>query len=154
LSDGTNTYAYVANDPNSGIDPSGLSVFKIVKLCADGYKIVKTVDFKRAVQALRRGEDVLASSTKQARKVAKAAGKKGKATRDPPHKDGYMPHHHPKPRTGGHVFRDMAAGMTIADHVECESCIHAYLAEIGDFLNPLSAPNDLIEIYDVIEGED
>jgi RHS repeat-associated protein len=154
LGDGTNTYAYVANDPTSGIDPLGLSVFKIIKLCAKGYKVVKEVDFKRAVQALRRGDDVLASSTKQARKVAKAAGTKGKATRDPPHGEGYMPHHHPRPRTGGHVFRDMAAGMTLADHVECEDCIPAYLAEIGDFFNPLRAPNDAIEIFDVITGED
>ncbi len=154
LNDGTNPYVYVGGDPLSGVDPSGQSVFKIIKLCANGYKVVKRVGFKRAVQAVRRGDDVLAPSAKQQKKVAKAASDAGNPTRDPPHGKGYMPHRHPNPRTGGHVFRELAAAGTIANYVECENCIPAVLAEVADFFNPLSAPNDVIETVDAFTEED
>ena len=103
LGDGANTYAYVRNDPLSGVDPRGQSVFKIIKLCATGYKVIKKVGFKQAVRALRGGEDVLAPSTKQAREVANSASDCGSPIRDPIHPDpktgspeGRMPHYHPR----------------------------------------------------------
>ncbi len=73
----------------------------------------------------------------------------GKPIRDPIHPDpktgsteGRMPHYHPNPRTGGHVFRDVAKRLTFAGYVECDDCIAANLASIGDFFNPFSAPQD------------
>ena len=145
-----NTYAYANDDPIGTIDPSGLSAFKIIKLCAEGYKVIKEVGFKQAVQALRRGDDVLAPSTKQARKVAKTASPAGGPIRDPAHDAGYMKHYHPNPRTGGHIFYTIAAGLTISHYVGCSDCVAADLATVGDFFNPLSLPEDAIETYDAV----
>jgi uncharacterized protein RhaS with RHS repeats len=150
LSAGINTYAYAYSDPIGTIDPSGLSAFKIIKLCAQGYKVIKEVGFKQAVQALRRGEDVLAPSTKQARKVANSASDAGSPMRDPAHKADYMKHYHPNPRTGGHVFYSLAAALTISHYVQCSNCIAADLAAVGDFFNPLSLPEDAVETYDAV----
>ena len=132
------------------IDPSGLSAFKIIKLCAEGYKVIKDVGFKQAVQALRRGEDVLAPSTKQARKVANSASDAGSPIRDPAHQADYMKHYHPNPRTGGHSFYSVAAALTISHYVSCSDCVAEKLAAVGDFFNPLSLPEDAIEIYDTV----
>jgi hypothetical protein len=113
------------------------------------------------VQALRRGEDVLAPSTKQARKVANSASDARSPIRDPIHPDpktgsveGRMPHYHPNPRTGGHAFRKMAAGLTLSGNVDCDDCISANLAALGNFFNPFSAPQDLIDTYDMLTEED
>jgi RHS repeat-associated protein len=149
---GLNTYSYAFSDPVEAIDLAGLSAFKIIKLCAEGYKVIKEVGFKQAVQALRRGEDVLAPSTKQARKVAGSASDAGSPTRDPAHAADYMKHYHPNPRTGGHVFYSVAAALTLSHYVQCSDCVAADLATVGDFFNPLSLPEDAIELYDTVTG--
>jgi len=104
------------------------------------------------VQAIRRGEDVLAPSTKQARQAAKAASDAKSPTRDPAHDADYMKHYHPNPRTGGHVFYSIAAGLTFSHYVQCTDCVSADLAAVGDFFNPLSLPEDAIETWNIFTG--
>jgi hypothetical protein len=48
----------------------------------------------------------------------------------------------------------MAAGMTLSGNVDCDDCISAKLAAVGDFFNPFSAPQDLIDTYDMLTEED
>ena len=147
LTDGPSTYSYVWSDPISGVDPSGLSVFKIIKLCKDGYKVLRKADYKDAVRAARRGDDVLAPNSQQASQVARAAsGGAGKPTRNPPHQPGQMPHYHPNPRTGAHVFYQIAGALTVSHYVSCTDCTEATLAAVVDFFNPLAAPQDIIDI--------
>ena len=156
LDGGLNTYGYALQNPLSFVDFFGQSPFKIIKLCAKGYKVVKEVGFREAVRAIRRGEDVLAPSTKQARKAANSASDANRATRDLPHQEDYMPHYHPKPRTGGHVFYSMAAALTLSSYVpeECnDECAIDEAASVLDFFNPLSAPQDIIDIYEMFREE-
>ena len=68
---GVNLYKYSDANPTSVVDPSGLGPIKIITLCAKGYQVVKTVGFKQAVQAVLRGEDVLASLPKRPREFLK-----------------------------------------------------------------------------------
>lgn len=143
------TYTYVDNDPIGTIDPGGLSAIKLIKLCAKGYKVIKTVGFKDAVKAARRGEDVLASSHSEAKEIARAASEGKRPIRDPAHKpeEGQQPHYHPTPRNGSHVLYNVAAGMTVSNYAQCEDCTVAKLAGVIDFFNPLALPQDLIDIY-------
>lgn len=144
---GINTYLYADAGPLGTIDPNGLGPLKLIKLCAQGYKELKLLTFPEAVKAARKGEDVLASSHKEAKQIARAASESGKrATRDTPHGDGYMPHYHPSPRTGGHVFYQIAAALTFEHYVQCQDCLQAKLAWVGDFFNPFSTPQDLIDL--------
>jgi RHS repeat-associated protein len=147
-------YGYADGDPISAIDPTGESAFKIIELCAKGYKVLKEVNFKQAVQAVRRGENVLTDSTKLSRRVAKAASDAKKPIRDPAHQDGYMKHYHPNPRTGGHVFYSIASALTLSHYVHCDDCIESKLATVGDFFNPLSAPKDVIDTVDILTGSE
>jgi len=143
---GLNTYAYVDNSPFSNIDPEGLGPIKLITLCAKGYKTIRTVGFKEAVRIARKGGDLLASSHKEAKELARAASKKKRPIRDPAHQPGYRPHYHPNPRTGIHIFYQIAAGLTVSNYVDCEDCTTARLAAIADFFNPLSAPQDIIDL--------
>lgn len=121
-------------------------------LCKDGYRAIRNVGFKEAVRAARKGENVWASSKRGARQVADAAGGGAKKpTRDPAHIPGSSPHYHPKPRTGSHIFYTIASGLTISSYVQCDDCLSAKLAAVGDFFNPLSIGKDVMDLFDAGE---
>ena len=148
LVDSSSTYAYALSSPLAFLDPQGLSVFKIIVLCKDGYKVIRKIGFKEAVRRARKGEDVLASSKRSAKQVADAAsGGAKKSVKDAPHKPGQSPHYHPNPRTGSHVLYSMASSLTFSNYSPCEDCITAKLTAIGDFFNPLSLPKDAIDLF-------
>ena len=56
LDGGINAYGYADDDPIDEVDPTGRSAFKIIKLCAEGYKVLKEVGFKQAVKRLGAGK--------------------------------------------------------------------------------------------------
>ncbi|MFC4311446.1 RHS repeat-associated core domain-containing protein [Steroidobacter flavus] len=156
LDGGTATYTYVDASPLMLIDPQGLSPFKLIKLCAKGYKVIRNLTKKEAVSIARRGAgDIKASSHSGAREVGRLASGGKKPIRDPIHPDprtgsteGRMPHYHPNPRTGSHIFYSIAGGLTAANYASCTDCAEETLLEVVDWFNPLSAPQDVIDIYD------
>lgn len=153
LDAGINTYSYVDSNPLNFVDPEGLSEIKIIKLCIKGYKVIRNASFRDAVTAARNGEDVLATSHSEAKQIARAASKGKRLLSDPAHKPekGQMPHYHPNPKTGSHVFYSIAAAMTFSHYVNCHDCVEEKLADVGDFFNPLSAPQDMIDLYDELQ---
>ena len=61
-----------------------------------------------------------------------------------------MPHYHPNPRTGGHVFYSIAAAVTASNYLQCEdkenTCVEGVIGQVIDFFNPLAAGQDIIDI--------
>ena len=93
----------------------------------------------------------MASSHKEARRVARAASTSKMPIREARHRPDWFDHYHANPRTGGKVIYSIASGLTIANYVdECDDCVKDELAEVADFFNPLGTPKDLIDIYDVL----
>ncbi len=152
LDGGINAYAYALSAPTMYTDEDGLSALKIIALCAKGYRVIKNVGLTEAIQAVRRGENVLANSHSEAKQIARAASKGKRPIRDPAHKpeDGQMPHYHPNPRNGSHVFYSIAAAVTASNYLQCEDkenlCVEGVLGEVIDFFNPLAAGQDVIDI--------
>jgi hypothetical protein len=122
-------------------------VFKVIKLCKTGYVTVREVGFKEAVRLARKGVDIKAPRKSEANKVADAVnGGAGKPGRDQPHGNGMMPHYHPNPRTGGHIFYGIAAGLTVSHYFEGCECMMEKAAPIVDFFSPLSIPQDIVDL--------
>ncbi len=159
LNGGGNTYLYVEASPIGAVDPDGLGPIKLIKLCVGGYKTIRNVSFWEAVKIVRKGSgEIKASSHAEARKIARAASRQKKPIRDPVHPDpitgsieGRMPHYHPSPRTGVHVFYSISAALSLANYSECEDCTKETLFEVLDFFNPLSTGEDVLDIIDEFE---
>lgn len=99
------------------------------------------------MNAVRRGEHVLASSHAEAKRIARAASQKKRPIRDPAHKPDQMQHYHPAPRTGSHVFYSIASMLTLSNYVSCSDCVPAMLAAVVDFFNPLAIPKDMMDLF-------
>ena len=151
LAGGSNLYGYVGGNPVNAIDPEGLSPFKLIVLCKKGYRVIRNLSKREAINEVRKGSDVIASNRSQATQLARAAGSGGRPVRDAAHQPGYMPHAHPTPRNGSHVFYNIASGLTVSHYVNCgESdtpCIAGVIGQVVDFFNPLGAPKDIIDIF-------
>ena len=152
---GINTYAYADNSPFAISDPDGLSPIKLIKLCAKGYKTIRAVGFNEAVRIAKRGIGDLKTTRDQAKKIAQASSQGKKPIRDPLHPErgtgnteGRMPHYHPNPRSGSHIFYSIASALTLANYSSCQECTEETLLSVLDFFNPLSAPKDIIDIIE------
>jgi hypothetical protein len=152
-----NLYRYVFNAPTVYTDPSGESVVgkglvKIVQLLKGGMKIIaRNVGFDDAVRAVREGEDVLAPTRKLAHDIAKKAGHGRPPIHDKPHgslQDGYRPHYHVagRPKGFGHVFYGIAGALTFSYWATGHGSTIEWGAAALDLVNPLSLPNDIMDL--------
>jgi RHS repeat-associated protein len=153
---GVDTYSYADGSPPMMIDPDGLSPIKLIKLCVKGYKVIRNISKQEAVKLAKKGDvDIVAGSHAEAREIARLASQGKKPIRDPIHPDrntgsteGRSPHYHTNPRNGSHIFYSIASALTAANYSSCKDCTEEKLLEAVDFLNPLAAPKDILDIWE------
>ena len=147
----TNLYGYVLGDPISFQDPQGFSlVGKVINLGIKGFKSLGRGNTDDLVAAVKSGEDVIAKNRNQAEQIARAAGDGKRPVHDNPHgprEEGYRPHYHPFGREGGHVFYSIAPMLTASYYLQGFGCGAQFVGTVLDIVNPLSLPNDLLELY-------
>ena len=168
---GLNLYQYVFNDPLTNIDIDGLGRTKIFKVLTKiGNKLFdtgKTLTKKQAQQAMERAgkngtsRDLFleASRTKDAKQLARDAG----GGKKPIHHDAHpsagpdgRPHYHANDHTGGHVLYSFAGPLTLpywANQIDPDNEWLQTGAEILDIFNPLSLPQDLLDIWDWLNDQ-
>ncbi|MGE3540529.1 MAG: RHS repeat-associated core domain-containing protein [Candidatus Tectimicrobiota bacterium] len=155
----TNLYAYVSNDPISYIDPTGLgkvgTVIKIVKRVGNWLRESRKVSTKEAINARRRGADVLAPNEKIAKQIEKNAFKNdptaGDLLKHEPHKKGYRPHYQTDKKSGHTFYSVSIPGAGIGTFIGRKTGI-PLLGDIIDFFNPLSDIQDVLNLLDDITG--
>ncbi|MBI2267234.1 MAG: RHS repeat-associated core domain-containing protein [Armatimonadetes bacterium] len=163
---GQSAYAYVDNSPLNFIDPDGYGPLKplafIAKLLRKGGAMTKAIGkpLYTERQIINKGRQMIKNRTKggiqvcdQNRALARRSGKKmepgGKLEHHPRHKTepGYDPHFQTK--SGLHIWYSIEAGaayLTVAHHAQYAGPVWEGAAEVVDFFNPLSLPQDLIDI--------
>ncbi len=153
LAGGLNLNGFANGDPVNFSDPFGLSpIGSIIRLLTRGFKFVeRDIEFVRAVEAVREGEDVLVKTRRVAKDVAREAGG-GKAPVGPELHvgEGNRPHFHMADRSGGHIFYSVAAGLTVSHYAQGAPAFFRDAAAIADFFNPLSLPQDLIDLKQAV----
>jgi hypothetical protein len=144
------------NDPVNKSDPTGLSIVgKIIKIIVIGSKKGEKVlhdltSMKSAVRAQKEGEEIVMRSEKLAREVAKAGGDGATPIKEVDKATGRS-HYHDANREGGHVFYEIAGALTIAGSLPPESgAFERGGAAVLDLFNPLSLPQDVLDVYDAI----
>ncbi|MCZ8249497.1 CARDB domain-containing protein, partial [Microcystis sp. LE19-195.1E] len=171
INGGLNLYHYVFNEPLTNIDIDGLAPTKIFKvLIRVGEKLVdsgKRLTKKQAEQAIERarknGTDrdlfIEAPGRKDAKKLARDAGDGKKPIHDPPHPSAgpeARPHYHTNDRSGGHVLYSFTGPLTLpywANEIDPDNEWLQTGAEILDFFNPLSLPQDLLDLWDWLNDQ-
>jgi RHS repeat-associated protein len=150
---GPNLYTYVYNDPVNGLDPDGLSAIgkvfpKIIKLIK-GRRAVKATSVDDAIRLYKEGESFVMCPTKDA---AKEAARKAGGGSPPIHeidKKTGAPHYHPRDRSG-HFLYGIAGALTFGHYAEGHGGFLEGAAFVGDLFNPLSLPQDILDIINGI----
>ena len=108
-----NLFGYVRNDPINYIDENGLLWTFICRAAIEGGKLAikkgARISQKKAVERLKKGQDVYTPKRSDAKKIAKKASKDGKVTHKERHgreEDGCKNHFHDRSRDNGHMFFD------------------------------------------------
>lgn len=158
-SGGINLYGYVANNPVNLWDPTGESAIgKVLVYGIKGAnKLRKWVGKSEAIGLLKEGEDIACKTRNGARDVAKGASEKGKKPIFEVDNATGNPHYHPNPRTGGHTTwqskgRSIVGGVTLSHWADGQGQAAETAAFIGDFFNPLSIGQDIVDIGDELSG--
>ncbi|HET9227979.1 MAG TPA: RHS repeat-associated core domain-containing protein, partial [Thermoanaerobaculia bacterium] len=150
-----NRYAYVEGGPMTYVDPDGLGkvgfIAKIVRLTFGGGRKTVTRVYSReaAMAAQKKGHDVLMQSRKAAEDLASELSDGKPPIHEVGKGKGQYPHYHPADRSGGHIFYNIAAGLTLSHYAEGQGSFLEGLAELGDLVNPLALPQDLIDLFEM-----
>lgn len=154
---GLNLYAYAGNNPVNYVDYLGLSfvgkvVVFVVKGTTKGEKVISKVDnMQDAIRLQQEGEEIVMSSEKLARELAREAG--GGAT---PIKEfdqaAQRWHYHPADRSGGHILYGVAGALTLAHYAKGKGKAVECVGTAADLFNPLSLGQDLLDIYDLVNS--
>ena len=148
-----NLYGFCGNDPIDNLDPDGLSWVgkitpKIIKLIK-GRRAAKATSVEEAVRLYKEGEDfVMCPSRGVAKKAAQQAGGGHPPLHEIDKKTG-APHYHPVDRSG-HFLYSLAGALTLSHYAEGHGGFFEGAAFVGDLVNPLSLPQDILDIKDAI----
>jgi len=97
-------------------------------------------------EAALAGEDVLASSAKNAETIAQKACAPGKKPIKEIDAHTGKPHFHPNPRTGSHIIWGIAGSLTFTEYAQGNGTVSEVSGFILDLINPLSIPQDVLDI--------
>jgi RHS repeat-associated protein len=169
---GLNLYEYVQNDPLNAVDISGngrIKLFKLLKripntpLFQDTGKRLTKKQAMSKIESLHKkglGRDygVQAPSPKDAKQLAKDLDQQGGAVKDTYTQDmrerGFRDHYHPGSRTPDtHIFYSLAPVLTVpywTNKLFPDNAVANGAGEIVDFFNPLSLPQDLLDLWDLL----
>jgi hypothetical protein len=145
----------VQNNPVNYKDPYGESIVgKVVVLAVKGadkaYKVIKRgLNLEDAVRNMKEGENIICKSRNAMRDVAKRASDGERPIHEIDKKTG-RPHYHTHDRSGGHGLYGLAAALTFSHYAEGNGQAAEAVAFGADLINPLSLPNDVLEIRDTI----
>jgi len=150
---GINLYGFVGNNVVNAIDPWGLSTIgkilpKVIRLIK-GRKAVKATSVEDAVRLYKEGENFVACSSKDvAKEAARKAGKGSPPIHEIDAKTGSR-HYHPRDRSG-HFLYSFAGALTFSHYAKGRGYIVEGVAFVGDLFNPLSIPQDILDIKEAI----
>jgi hypothetical protein len=148
-----NRYGYVEGGPLLYYDPDGLgkakAVIKLVELTFGNRKVMGRFGSRQAaIDAQQEGADLLLPTRSSAREIAQELGDGKPPIHEVGKGKGQYPHYHPAGRKGGHIFYAAAAGLTLSHYAQGHGTLLESLAFVGDLFNPLSLPQDAIDLYE------
>jgi len=149
---------FVANNPINNIDPFGLTfiskaVIFVIKLAKGGKAVgVKVGNVAEAVKSAEEGAQFIKCPSKDAaRKAAQEFGSGKPPIHEVDTKTG-VPHYHDVARQS-HFLYSLAGALTLSYYAQGGSTFEQVAAGSLDLINPLSLPQDIIDISDALSGD-
>lgn len=154
---GINLYGFVGNDPINLIDDSGLSaigktVVKIIKLVKQR-RAVRATSIDDALRLYKEGEEFIKCPAKDAAKEAARRANGGSPPIYEKDKKTGEKHYHPNDRSS-HFLWGLAGALTFSYYAEGYGTFAELDAAGLDMINPLSLPQDILDIKDALYGSD